>query len=230
MTEPGPTREELLRQVFVLEQRLQEAESTIAALQRRAAAVSGGAAEDGQRLTAELENANAELQVQTEELRLQTEEMQTQAEELMAQNEELERLTQDLESERALLRTVLDQMPGGVIVAAAPSGRFLLANQQVAAILGGPVPFANSLENYAHFHGLHPDGRPYQPQDYPLARCLTMGETICEEEIAIIRDDGSRGVIQVNAAPARNRRGEIVAAVATYRNITARIARPRFLY
>ncbi len=235
MNKPGPTREELLRRVSDLEQHLREAQSTIAALRRDAAAVTPDAAvgklasdlnachraeDQNRQLLEELGTANEKLQVQAEELQLQ-------AEELTAQNEELQRLSQDLESERALLPTVLDQMPGGVIVVEAPSGKLLLANQQVEVILGRPVPFADSRENYAHFQGLHPDGRPYEPQDYPLTRCLTRGENIFEEEIAIIRGDGSRGVIQVNAAPVRNCQGKSVAAVATYRDITARQERER---
>ncbi len=242
MNKPGPTREELLRRVSDLEQHLREAESTIAALRRGAAAVTRDAAvrkpagdlsachpaeDQNQQLLEELGSANEELQVQAEELQLQAEEMQAQAEELTVQNEELQRLSQDLESERALLRTVLDQMPGGVIVAESPSGKLLLANQQVEAILGRPVHYADCQENYSHFQGLHPDGQPYDPRDYPLARCLTRGENIGEEEITIIRSDGSRGVIQANAAPVRNCQGETVAAVATYRDITARQERER---
>ena len=116
-------------------------------------------------------------------------------------------LSGELETERALLHTVLEQMPGGVIIAAAPSGRFLLANRQLAAILGRPVPMAENLQDYDHYRGLHPDGRPFGPQDYPLARFLTSGKNTLEEEINFIRGDGSRGVIQVSAAPVRNAEG-----------------------
>jgi PAS domain S-box-containing protein len=229
MKKAGPTKEELLSRVSDLEQRLQEAESTIAALRRDAAGgppeastrkmagnltASQHPQEPSRQLAEELAAANEELQVQAEEL-------QVQAEELLTQNEQLERLSQDLETERTLLHTVLEQMPGGVIVAEAPSGKFLLANQQLEAILGWPVPMADCLENYHHYQGLRPDGSPYQPHDYPLARCLTQGKKIFEEEINIIRGDDSPGFIQVSASPVRNRRGEIIAAVATYRDITA---------
>jgi PAS domain S-box-containing protein len=238
MNNPGPTKAELLRRVSDLEQRLQEAESTIEALRRDAAAgapqdasarklagdlsASQQAQEHSLQLVEELGTANEELQVQAEELQVQAEELRVQAEELLTQNEELERLSQDLETERTLMRTVLEQMPGGVIVAEAPSGKFLLANQQLEAIFGHPVPMTECLENYSHFSGLHPDGRPYQPQDYPLARCLMHGEKISEDEIGIIRGDVARGVIQVSAVPVRNANGEIIAAVATYCDLTAR--------
>jgi len=243
MNKPGPTKAELLRRVSDLEQRLHEAEATITALRRDVAAgvrrdaaarkmpgdltASQPAQEYGRQLAEELGLANEELQVQAEELQVQSEELRVQAEELLTQNEELERLSQDLETERALLRTVLEQMPGGVIIAEAPSGKFLLANQQLEAILGRPVSMADCLENYHHFQGLRPDGSSYRPQDYPLARCLTQGEKISEEEINIIRGDDSRGIIMVSAAPVHNANGETIAAVATYRDITARQQRER---
>jgi PAS domain S-box-containing protein len=226
MKNPGQTREELLQQVGLLSQRLQEAEAVITTLRLEAADRQGK--EQDQQLVDELGVANEELQVQTEELRVQNEEMQAQAEELRAQNEELERLSLEVEADRALLSMVLEQMPGGVIVAEAPSGKFHLVNRQMEAILGRPVPMADCLEHYAHFHqGLHAGGQPLQPRDYPLARCLTTGEKVVEEEVGITRGDGSLGVIQVSAAPVYNRRGQIIAGVSIYRDITARKQRER---
>ena len=169
-----------------------------------------------------MQTANEELQSQAAELGIQAEELQVQAEELEMQNEELQRVSGELDTERALLRTVLEQMPAGVIIAAAPSGRFLLANRQLAAIFGHAVPMAKSLQEYKHYRGLHPDGRPFDQQDYPLAQSLASGKKTLEQEINFIRADGSPAVIQVSANPVRNAQGEIIAAVATYQDITAR--------
>ena len=149
--------------------------------------------EADQQLLEELQAANEELQSQAAELGIQAEELQVQAEELEMQNEELQRVSGELETERALLHTVLEQMPAGVIIAAAPSGRFLLANRQLAAILGRAVPMAKNLQEYDHYRGLHPDGRPFGPQDYPLAQCLISGKHTLEQEINFIRADGSPG-------------------------------------
>ncbi|MFI5330147.1 MAG: PAS domain-containing protein [Desulfobaccales bacterium] len=225
MSQKGPTREECLQQVRDLEQRLFEAQTTSADLRSRlggGAPAEVAAPEANQQLLEELQTANEELQSQAAELGIQAEELQVQAEELEMQNDELHRVSGDLETERALLHTVLEQMPAGVIIAEAPSGRFLLANQKMAAIIGRAVPLAKSLKDYDHYRGLHPDGRPFGPQDYPLAHCLTSGKQTLEQEINFIRADGSPGVIQMSASPVRNTRGEIIAGVATYQDITAR--------
>ncbi len=225
MSPKSPTREECLQQVRDLERRLFEAQATSAALRSRleaGAPAEAAAPEANQQLLEELQAANEELQSQAAELGIQAEELQVQAEELEMQNEELQRVSGELETERALLRTVLEQMPAGVIIAAAPSGRFLLANRQLAAILGRAVPMAGNLQEYDHYQGLHPDGRPFGPQDYPLAHCLTSGQQTLDAEINFIRVDGSPGIMQVSAAPVRNTQGAIIAGVATYRDITAR--------
>ena len=226
MSPKGPTREECLQQVRDLEQRLLAAQATIADLRSRLGAgapAEGATPEAGQQLIEELQTANEELQSQAAELGIQAEELQVQAEELEMQNEELQRVSGELETERALLRTVLEQMPAGVIIAEAPSGRFLLANRQMAAILGHAVPMAESLQDYTHYQGLHPDGRPFGPQDYPLAHCLDQpGRKLSRKRLISSGPTAPRRVIQVSATPVRNARGEIIAGVATYQDITAR--------
>ncbi len=225
MSKKSPTREECLQQVRDLEQRLVEAQATIADQRSRLGAgapAETAAPEASRQLLEELQTANEELQSQAAELGIQAEELQVQAEELEMQNEELQRVSGELYTERALLRTVLEQMPAGIIIAEAPSGCFLLVNQQMEAILGHPVAMAGCLEDYSHFHELPREGHPLAPRDYPLAHALTDGAKTVDKEINIIRGDGSPAVIQVSAAPVRNRRGEIIAAVSTYRDITAR--------
>ncbi len=233
MKRSGPSREELLRRVDELEQRLREAEATLAA--RDAAAAdppsphlqeTQAAGEDSQSLWEELAAANEELRIQSEESEAQAEELAAQAEELEVQRDELQSVNRELEGERALLRTVLEEMPAGLIVAA-PSGKLLLGNPQMEAILGGPLSQDDGLEHYGLFLGRHGDGSPFARKDYPLACCLTRGELVSDEEFGFIRTDGSTGFVQVSAAPVRNRQGEIIAGVATYSDITGRKQRDR---
>ncbi len=233
MKRSGPSREELLRRVGELEQRLREAEATLAA--RGAAAAdppsphlqeTQAAGEYSQSLWEELAAANEELQIQAEESQAQAEELAAQAEELEIQRDELQLVNRELEGERALLRTVLEQMPAGLIVAA-PAEKLLLGNPQMEAILGRPLSQDDGLEHYDLFLGRHGDGSPFARKDYPLACCLNRGEMVSEEEFGFLRSDGSTGFVQVSAAPVRNPQGEIIAGVATYRDVTDRKQRER---
>ncbi len=131
-------------------------------------------------------------------------------------------LVRALEDERVRLETVLDQMPAGMILADAPSGRLLLANEQVARILRRPSGLEKGVEVLSELKGYHADGREYHPDDWPLTRSIRTGEVITNEEIEIARGDKTRGWILVSAAPVRDRSGFIVAGILTFQDITER--------
>ncbi|MBV9124712.1 MAG: PAS domain-containing protein, partial [Planctomycetes bacterium] len=136
--------------------------------------------------------------------------------------EERKKLLHQLEAERALLEAVLQQMPGGVLIAEAPSGKVLLRNQSgaIPAILAAPLPA--SLEDYARFQQTFPDPRYASYRQWPLLRALLQGEVVAEEEMAYRNPDGTRGTLRANAAPIRDREGRIVAAVTTFFDVTER--------
>ena len=133
-----------------------------------------------------------------------------------------EELLKQLESERALLEAVLQQMPGGVIIAEAPSGKLILGNKQVEEIWRKPFVPSDNVEQYRQYPGFHSNGKLYQAEEWPLARSLTTGEIITGEEIRILRGDGSYGFIEVSSAPICDRTGAIVAGVVTFHDITDR--------
>ncbi|MEN6517766.1 MAG: PAS domain-containing protein [Methanospirillum sp.] len=136
--------------------------------------------------------------------------------------EERNRTTARQERPHAVLRAILDQMPVGVVVAEAPSGRVLLRNPGFVEIWGEAVPSPARLEEYDVWTGIGEDGAPYGPLDWPLARATGTGERVRDEEIEVVRDDGSRSVYSVSAAPILDEEGTAYAAAATFIDITAR--------
>ena len=138
-----------------------------------------------------------------------------------AELEKLEMLKQ-IEKERSLLSAVLQQMPAGVVIAEAPSGKLILGNQQLEKIFGHPLFSSENVEEYSQWHSLHPDGTPYISKDLPLARSLNNGEVIFQEEISIEKGDGTRGIILLSSTPICNSEGKIIASVATFYEITER--------
>ena len=136
-------------------------------------------------------------------------------------DEERARLLDTMASERARLQAVLEQMPAGALIAESPSGRLMLGNRQAAQIWALPALHAESIAEYGQFQGYHPDGRPVAAQGWPLARAL-QGEKVTEEEIVILRADGKRAITLQSAAPIRNQKGQIVAGVVIFADITER--------
>ncbi|HEY9737751.1 MAG TPA: PAS domain S-box protein [Trichocoleus sp.] len=142
--------------------------------------------------------------------------------------QERKRVQRELAAERGRFGTVLQQLPVGVLIADAASGKLILANEQVQLILGHTFPLVSSsdppvgINAGINFVGRHPNGRVYQTEDWPLARSLRHGEVIVREEIQIERHDQTRITIEVNAAPIRDEQGEVVSAVAIFQDITER--------
>jgi PAS domain S-box-containing protein len=135
---------------------------------------------------------------------------------------EREKLLEELSAQHQKLTEVLRQMPAGVMIAEAPSGKLIMGNGQVAQIWRHEfLPSAN-VDEYRAYKGFHPDGRPYEPQEWPMARSIMTGEVVTNEEIEILRGDGTRGALVCNSAPIRNGDGRIVAGVVSFFDITER--------
>src|SRR5437660_10186847 len=133
------------------------------------------------------------------------------------------RLSHDqLVRERRKLEEVLRQMPCGVIIAEAPSGRLILTNKQVEEILRHPFPHAANIEEYAQGKAFHLNKQPFKPEEWPLARYLTRGEVVTDEEIEYVRGGGTTAFLSVSSAPILDGQGHIIAAVATFFDLTHR--------
>jgi len=140
--------------------------------------------------------------------------------ELTLRDEEEQRRTQllrELAEERSRLQKVLDNLPAGVVLAEAPSGRIIFSNAQLERILRQPLPLGSSLQEYGEWKGFHPDGRPVQWEEWPLARALR-GETVLGEDVLFVRGDGTPAWLRVGGAPIHHE-GHITGGVAAFYDI-----------
>jgi PAS domain S-box-containing protein len=135
---------------------------------------------------------------------------------------EREQLLQQLQTERSFLEQTLQQMPSGVVIAEAPSGKLLFANDEAARLFRHPLREADTYEGYVQYGGIHADGRPYQPEEYPVARSVLFGEVIKGEELIYRRGDGTETILSINAAPILDANGQRIAVAATFEDIQAR--------
>ncbi|HKV07728.1 MAG TPA: PAS domain-containing protein, partial [Thermoanaerobaculia bacterium] len=131
---------------------------------------------------------------------------------------ERERLLEQLETERARLQALVEHMPAAVALAEAPSGQVVLANSQVEQIFGHPMIPTPNVESYRAWRAFHPDGRPLEIQEYPLARAL-QGETFRNEELLYERGDGTRSWLRVSAAPIYDASGHLLGGVVLFNDV-----------
>ncbi len=128
---------------------------------------------------------------------------------------EAEAASRALQVERAHLQSVIDQLPAAVVIADR-TGKIVAGNSALERDIRSPIVYPLSLEDFGRggsWRCTHPDGRPTQPQDRPLARALTTGEVVMGEEFVIFRGDGTRATMSLGAAPIRGVDGEIEGAV-----------------
>ena len=119
----------------------------------------------------------------------------------------------------AMLQAVLDQMPSGVTIRDAQSGTLVVANARSREVLESLV---KTPEDFTHYQGFHPDGRPYTAEEWPIIRSMTSGEEVDAEEIECKRIDGSRYVLSVSSAPVRDAQSRIMSGVSVFHDITRR--------
>src|SRR5262249_46474635 len=127
---------------------------------------------------------------------------------------ERERLLKEIGAERNRLRQILEQMPIGVYIVEAPSGRPIFCNHEAESLLGHPLLASDDYRGYAQYGALREDGSPYLAEDYPISRALISGEVIKGEEMRYRRGDGTETILSVDSAPISDPEGRRVLAVA----------------
>ena len=116
------------------------------------------------------------------------------------------------QAERDRLELILRDLPVGVLIAT-DEGNVELANPAAMEIYGTQIRRGDALVNR------RPASVPDEetgPRTWPLERSLTRGETIVNEEIDVLRADGSSRALMINSRPLGDS-----AAIATYSDVTS---------
>lgn len=124
-----------------------------------------------------------------------------------------------LQSERARLKTLVDNAPVAILFAEAPSGRIAFGNRQVEETLGYPTLATPDLNSYDEWMAFHPDGHRLKSHEFPLFRAIKDGEIVDGEEHLFKRGDDSFIWCRSSAAPIRDKDGHIIAAVMAIHDI-----------
>ncbi len=136
---------------------------------------------------------------------------------------DLQRSEGDLQSQTRILRSILDSMGDGVVVAN-ERGEFLLFNAAAERILGAGATLGGP-ESWAQKYGLYlPDQvTPYPATELPLAKAIREGALVREAEIFVRHSKRPQGLwLSVSASPLRSENGPVYGGVAVLTDITVR--------
>jgi PAS domain S-box-containing protein len=118
-----------------------------------------------------------------------------------------------LSASEARLKAILENVPVGIIITEAPSGCVVTGNPHAERIFRHPIHPTPGFDAYGQWKLHHPDGRPAEPHEYPVARALLTGRATEPEEYLYQRGDGTMIWVRLAAAPIRNEQDEVVASV-----------------
>lgn len=131
---------------------------------------------------------------------------------------EIERLQITASQDRGILDALLQHSPHGIIICDA-SGRLILQNPSSERIWAGSAT-AGSVAGWGQYKAFHPDGRPYEPEDWTMVRSLRHGVVLESIEYHIERFDGTRGWLLGSAAPLYAKDGQLLGAISIFADIT----------
>jgi Signal transduction histidine kinase len=143
---------------------------------------------------------------------------------VLAQRRAEERAHEAEEAQR-LLRALLQQVPVGILVADARSGRILLVSDYANRTASRPVEPGGTLhiDQVPEIWRIHPpdDRRALDPEDYPLLRAARRGENIEGERLVLKDPTGQEAVHLTSAVPIRDADGTIRWACVAWHDITS---------
>jgi len=124
------------------------------------------------------------------------------------------------EEQRDHLRVILDNLPAGVLILAAPDAHVELANAAAITMIFGPDAFPGAVPVYDRdWRMLRADGAPIPPDQRPSVRAL-QGEVSHNQQLLLERADGSRTPVLAQATPLRDAEGAIPRAVVVFQDVT----------
>ena len=137
---------------------------------------------------------------------------------IMQDRTESHRLGRDLEESQARLQAIFAAVPVGILVAEAPSGQLVSANQQMDQLFGTHWPRSAQVSEYGAWECFHPEGRRLLSEEYPLARALA-GEERPTIEVLRRTDEDAHHWVRLTGAPIRDVDGAITGAVIAVEDI-----------
>jgi len=134
---------------------------------------------------------------------------------------EMKELEVNLEAAKAHLEAVIGQMPVGVAVAEAPTGRVISGNAVLGDMLRSNGRLPASIREYSQWNLLDPATmEPLPPEEHPLAKALKDRATVKGLEAVVRRADGAQAALLVSATPVIGQKGKVLGAVSVFTDIS----------
>jgi diguanylate cyclase (GGDEF)-like protein/PAS domain S-box-containing protein len=131
----------------------------------------------------------------------------------------LTRVNMGMDLERAIVHALLATLDEGIVIHES-DGSIAYSNAAASRILGlSPDQIAGRTPLDPGWESVHEDGSPWSGEDHPAMRALRLGVVTHDDIMGVRTGGGTRVWIAVNARPVHDA-GELVGAIATFRDVT----------
>ncbi len=122
--------------------------------------------------------------------------------------------------EKIKLKTTIDSLPIGIWIFD-NSGKEVVRNDLISDIWVGQTSRSITSKDFSSYTGWWTDtGILLQEDEWAIPKVLMNGEPVVDNNIDILRADGSRGSIIISASPLKDNNDSLIGAVAVVRDIT----------
>ncbi len=137
---------------------------------------------------------------------------------------------QALREREELLRRIVETTEDGIYIIDR-DGRMTFSNPAVERILGmSRAEIARRAYNDPAWQILTPEGKPFPEERQPFNLILSTKKPVYDIEQSVLRPDGTRVIVSINAAPLFDAAGQVTAEVAAMTDITLRKQSEQSLY
>jgi two-component system, chemotaxis family, CheB/CheR fusion protein len=124
------------------------------------------------------------------------------------------------------LQTIMNAAPDGILVAHDPGCFVVTGNKPAHDLLGVPedenISAAPDGAGHSRYFRVFQHGREAAAAELPMQMAGATGKLVRDQELEIVRADGTRRVLLINAAPLRAADGAVRGVVGACTDITAR--------
>jgi len=133
----------------------------------------------------------------------------------------LRQSTEHALTDKRTMETLLENLPVGVLVVEAPSGKPITMNRVAEQISGQSATTLNQLKSFTGVYEIvKQNGTPYPTAERPLALALSTGQSIIKDDTYIKRPNGEVVAVRTAAAPIKLPDGSFKTVVSVFEDIS----------
>jgi signal transduction histidine kinase len=166
-------------------------------------------------------NLEQKIEEKTKQLSEKVADLETTKKGMMNVMEDLESDKAKIDEQKKILDSILANLPVGVALSEAPSGKSIVVNKAGVLLLGRGMDPAAQKDNLTEIYQLFKsDGTPYPVAENPLNVALTEGKASTKDDIVVQRPDNTKMFLRATSVPIKNAKDALLSVVSVFEDIT----------